>query len=61
MQAILYSKGSLAMERMEGSRETPPRVLCAALKPSAQKRQGPVGVGPEEGDKNDQRNGTPLL
>ncbi|KAK4822051.1 hypothetical protein QYF61_008860 [Mycteria americana] len=29
--------------------------------PSAQERYGPVGVGPEEGHKNDQRDGTPLL
>jgi len=36
-------------------------VLRPALEPSAQERHGPVGVGPEEGHKNDQRDGTPLL
>jgi len=30
------------------SHETPPAVLHSALEPSAQKRHGPVGVGPEE-------------
>ena len=36
-------------------------VLRPALEPSAQDRHGPVGVGPEEGHKNDQRDGVPLL
>ena len=43
------------------SGETLPGVLCPALEPSAQERHGPVGVGPEEGHKNDLRAGTPLL
>jgi len=38
------------------SGETPPGVLCPALEFSAQERHGP-----EEGHKNDQRDGTPLL
>jgi len=37
-----------------------PGVLRPALEPSAKKRHGPAGVGPEEGHKNDQRAGTPL-
>jgi len=41
--------------------ETLPGVLHPALEPSAQERHGPIGVGPEEGYKNDQRAGTPLL
>ena len=43
------------------SGETPPRVLCPALEPSAQQGHGPVGAGPEEGHETDQRGGTPLL
>ncbi|PKU44129.1 rna-directed dna polymerase from mobile element jockey- hypothetical protein [Limosa lapponica baueri] len=39
----------------------PPRVLCPALEASAQERHGAVGVGPEEGHKNGQRDGTPVL
>ena len=31
------------------------------LQPSAQERHGPVGVGPQEGQKNGQRAGTPLV
>jgi len=29
--------------------------------PSAQERRGPVGAGPEEGDKNDLRAGAPPM
>ena len=43
------------------SGETPSGVLCPALEPPAQERHGPAGAGPEEGHKNDQRDGTPLL
>ena len=38
-----------------------PRVLCPALEPLAEERHGCVGVGPEDGHKNDQRAETPLL
>ena len=39
-----------------------PGVLCPALvEPSAQERHGPVGVGPQEGHRNDPRDGEPLL
>jgi len=31
------------------------------VEPLAQQRHGAVGAGPEEGYKNDQRTGTPLL
>ena len=47
--------------RLLCSRETQPGVLCPALEPSAQERHGPVGAGSEEGHKNDQRNGAPVL
>ena len=43
------------------SGETPPGVLHPALKSSAQERRGPVGVSLEEGHKNGQRDGKPLL
>lgn len=33
--------------------ETPPGVLQPALESSAQQQHGPIGVGPEEGQKND--------
>ena len=31
------------------------------MEPSARERHGPVGAGPEEGHKDDQRAGTPFL
>jgi len=39
--------------------ETSPGVQHPALEPSAKDRHGPVGVGREEGHKNDQRDGAP--
>ena len=40
---------------------TSPGVPCDALRPPAQEGHGAVGAGPEEGHRNDQRAGTPLL
>ena len=41
--------------------EISPGVLCPDVESSVQERHGPVGVHPEEGHKNDPRDGTPLL
>jgi len=43
------------------SGEASPGILCPDVESSVQERHGPVGVCPEEGQKNDPRNGTPLL
>jgi len=43
------------------SGESLPGVLHPALEPLAQEGRGPLGAGREEGDKNDQRDRTPLL
>ena len=41
--------------------ETSPGVLCHDTGSSVQERQGPVRACPEEGHKNDPRDGTPPL
>ena len=43
------------------SGEASPVVLHPDVKSSVQERHGPVGVHPEEGNKNGSRYGTPLL
>jgi len=37
------------------SGESPPQILCPALGPPAQEGHGAIGVGPEEGHKDDLR------
>ena len=41
--------------------ETSPEVLCLDVEFSVQEKNGPVCECPEEGYKNDSRDGTPLL
>ena len=41
--------------------EASPRVLCAYVEPSVQERCGPIGAHPEDGHKNDPKDGTPPL
>jgi len=43
------------------SGKTPPGVLCPGLELPEQERQQSVRLGPEEGDEDDLRAGTPLL
>ena len=43
------------------SHETPHGVLCPAPESAAQQRHGPVAVVPEEGHKDDEKAGAPLL
>jgi len=43
------------------SDEAPPEVLFPSLESSAQERHGPIGAGPKQGHKKDQRDGRPLL
>ena len=43
------------------SGETPPGVLCPALESPGQEKHGTVGAGPEEGHKDDKKDGAPLL
>ena len=59
-------KSSVASRAREGilplrSGETQPGALRPPLGSSVQEGHGPVGDGPEEGHKNDQRDGAPLL
>jgi len=61
-----YIKRSMASRAREVilplcSGDTPPGVLCPALEPRAQEGHGAVGAGPEEGHKDYQRAGAPLL
>jgi len=41
--------------------ETLPRVQCPNVESSVQERYGSIGAYPEEGNKNDSRDGIPLL
>jgi len=43
------------------SGEVSPGVLYTDVEPSVQERHGPVGACPEEGHKNDAKDGMPLL
>jgi len=69
VQKAYCTLGCIKSQQVEGgdsapllrSGKTPPGALRPALEPSVQERHGPVGAGPEEGHKNDQRDGAPVL
>lgn len=43
------------------SHETPPRVLCSALRPPAHEGHGSIRMNPQEGHEDDHRAGAPFL